>query len=266
MLFITVLFLFIRNLFATDCPDVLYNNGYINDIGLLCDAVSSDAYTVQGVCGEYEPILTTAGMYDTRMRIYDNHQDDLFIIFRPTQSTPEGGNIHVDRHLSLCTFINNCTGLVHDRFQEAFVSLLVDFSSINLTNKKVYVAGHSLGGALSLFMTIYLWKEKSILPEVSLGIAGPFIGDQEFSDAYQNDLKNQIPLWWQIESMNNYDMSQYDGTVEYYNVDYEPYLFIDMNVVCYLLVNPVQDSYGMHDLKNYRQGLHGNNCEQKIND
>ena len=42
--------------------------------------------------------------------------------------------------------------------------------------KHIFVTGHSLGGAMALFFTLYLWKDLGVLPAKTIGFAGPFIG------------------------------------------------------------------------------------------
>jgi len=242
-----------------DCPDVLYRSGDANDIGLLSDTVSSDDNgLVVGVCDSYASIATYEGDYATRMRIYrgTNH-DSTMIIFRPTQAS--GGDIHNDRRLVPCTFIPGCVGRVHERFQEAFLSLVETAGGDmqTLITAPLFLGGHSLGGSLSLLMTIYLWRVYGILPVMSLGIAGPMIGDAEFSDEYQRTLHRSI-IWWQMESADRTNRENRDGTIESYNTS-PPEMEIDTDAICLLLIDPLPsyETYGMHDLKNYRVGLAG---------
>lgn len=250
-----------------NCPIKMHESGLLNDLAYLADTVSwnSNYENIQGVCGNYNFIHQSNGIYDTRMRIYSKNNDSIFIVFRPTQMTDEGGNIHVDRQLALCNFINNCQGKVHNRFQQAFLSLINDGLDYNfyysLKNYKIYITGHSLGGALQLFMGIYLYYTFNIIPSFMLGLAGPFIGDELFSNIYQISLKNILKdNWWQVETINIYDNSEFDGTVEGYNVDYYPYIFIYSKAICGIIVEKLSDSYGMHDLRNYKLFFVGNKC------
>ena len=257
-----------------ECPSYFNTNGYFNDIGLLSDAVSNtDLQTVVGTCNTYNMLASYEGKYSTRMRVYttDNY-NVTYIVFRPTQMYDQ--SIHIDRHLVECKFIKNCTGMVQARMQEAFFSLLrqidIDLYTLyKLPKGKIIVTGHSLGGILQLYMSIYLWKELNIIPYASIGLAGPFIGDQIFADTYYTPLSNLTKLW-QVEDVDRTNHNNYDGTVEGYNMDYLPNLYIDYKIICGLSIDPLiidptkgddpHYSYGMHDLKNYRLALNGNNC------
>jgi hypothetical protein len=250
------------------CPQEIYSRGDWNDLGLLSEVVSWDGgfEYVHGVCGEYRLLQQTEGIYDTRMRIYEKSSEDIVIVFRPTQQTSQGGDIHVNRRLVPCSFINECQGLVNDRFQEAFLDLISkvpsSFWEEKVRHKNVLVAGHSLGGSLQLFMAFYLWKELETLPQMSFGLAGPFIGDSVFTDQYQKELKEKMGnTWWQVEAQNKYNSWDVDTTVEGYQVDSYPKLEIQQEVICRLSVDHLSDSYGMHDLRNYRTGLRGNQCD-----
>lgn len=240
-----------------DCPISIASSGFANDLGLLSDQVSSEEYDVQGLCGLYKPLLTVNAIYDTRVRLYQK-DNNLFILFRPTQQTNEGGDIHVNRRLVSCQFINDCQGMVHERFQEAFIGLVHEIDWQKFYNYNVYIGGHSLGGAFAIFMGIFLYKNYNITPKMILGIAGPFIGDEKFNQNYLAPLKEIVNDWWQIENYNDQDS---DLTVEKYNVDYYPYISVYEPAVCKVFVNRIWDSYGMHDLRNYRQALIGKNCD-----
>ena len=49
------------------------------------------------------------------------------------------------------------------------------------------------------------------MPTLSLGIAGPFIGDRAFADAYQEPFRLASEgTWWQTETVNKKNSSQYD--------------------------------------------------------
>lgn len=258
-----------------ECPSYFNTNGYFNDIGLLSDAVSNTGlYTVKGTCNTYNMLKSYEGQYATRMRIYTtNNYNVTYIVFRPTQMYDQ--SIHIDRNLVPCTFLKNCNGMVQQRMQEAFLSLIkqvnIDLHILRQIAKgKIIVAGHSLGGILQLYMSIYLWKEFNVIPYASIGLAGPFIGDQLFANTYYTPLANLTKLW-QVEVTDNNNHNNYDGTVEGYNMDHPPDLYIDYKIICGLYVDPLpvdpsksEDahfSYGMHDLKNYRLALVGNNCQ-----
>lgn len=249
------------------CPSSLMRSGTANDLARISDIVSWDGgfETVHGVCGEYHLLAQTDGIFDTRMRIYEKTSEEIVVVFRPTQQTKEGGDIHVNRVLVPCQLFPNCSGLVNDRFQQAVLDLMGKLPSSFLEEKvkgrKVYLTGHSLGGSLQLAMAVHLWQHLNTTPEMSLGLAGPFIGDTIFTETYQKPLKDILgENWWQVESMNRYNNWEVDGTVEGYQVDHPPLLEIQQEVICRLPVDKLWDSYGMHDLRNYQTGLKGSLC------
>lgn len=252
------------------CPEWMGQSGIASDLGLLADTVSWDGGygTIDGRCGRYSLLAEADGVYDTRMRVYGMEDENVVVInYRPTQQTPAGGDIHVNRVLAPCVFFDECTGLVHQRFQEAFLDLLgrlpESFIEDNIVagNKTVRLSGHSLGGSLQLFMAIYLWRHYGVAPETVLGLAGPFIGDEAFTIAHQTPFKALVgDRWWQVEAVNRYNLYEFDGTVEGYNVDHEPFVYIMYEAICGLPVDHLADSYGMHDLRNYRTGLDGYQC------
>lgn len=278
-----------------ECPAVLSTSGIVNDLGLLAEAVSWDrSDRVKGVCGTYSQVYEKNGAYDTRMRIYQNvNTNHTVFSFRPTQQTREGGDIHNDRKLSACRYMNgSCYGMVNDRFQEAFSSLIEDldgnfFRSLGSLN--VSMVGHSLGGSFQLMLGVYLHNMFNITPVYMLGLAGPFVGDEVFTTTYQTPLKKVIKDgWWQIEAVDIANPQNYDGTVEGYNVNNgngvpdwanlpfnplspsQPWvpkevrlrtpIYIDLEAVCAVRIEPLAESYGMHDLRNYRLALQGGDC------
>lgn len=251
------------------CPELLSISGLTNDLGLLADSVSwNGIHSVKGLCSTYDVVYESHGVYDTRLRIYkDNEDPSIYVIsFRPTQQNPAGNAIHENRRLVPTKFLGNeSIGMVHERFQEAFLSLIVDLP--NFTNSsKFYLASHSLGGALNIFMMIHLWQLYQIVPVMSLGLAGPFIGDKTFTDRYQVPLKELTAnAWWQIEVQNKHKPSDVDGTVEGYNVDHHPFIYIQEDAICGLQITPQRDTYGLHDIKNYRSGLRGSQCVPENN-
>lgn len=258
------------------CPGWFRFSGHVNDMGLLADAVSWDdnSQDVAGQCAAYRVVQEVEGLYDTRMRIYQTvNGTDVFIVFRPTQQTPEGQKIHDNRQLVGCDFVpGGCVGRVHERFQQAFKSL---FKSKDTTvkpyvtnNLKVYLVGHSLGGALTIFAAVYLWHTYGVLATINLGFAGPFIGDERFTNHHIQPLRMLYgSSWWQIETVDsNKPNTNYDGTVETYNIgnnEKNNNIFIEDDLVCGLYIDPLpipSESYGMHDLKQYRTVLKGEDC------
>jgi len=242
-----------------DCPEWVRESKRVSDLGMISEAVSWDSGYEQliGFCGTYEMVEETHGIYDTRMRVYENIGTDVsVIVFRPTQQNPDGGNIHVDRRLVPCRLAVGCVGRVHDRFQQAFLDLLSQSAFSFPQDREYYLTGHSLGGSLQIFMGVHLWLHHNILPTMMIGLAGPFIGDEEFTQTYQHPLRAAMEeQWWQIETVD--DASQRDGTVEGYNTNQPPFIFIDETSLCLLpIASPIPGTYGMHDLTNYREGLY----------
>jgi hypothetical protein len=242
------------------CPLFYQQSGIVQDLALLSDAISSYPIgaDVLGVCGPYTCIEQTEGIYQTRMRIYKNQNQDHFIIFRPTQQTPEGTSIHVDRQLVPCDLWENCSGLVMDKFQNAFLSLIDN--SLNL-GENTFISGHSLGGVFAVMMGLYLYNVYNIVPQIILNLAGPFFGDIEFNRLYLEPLKEIMGEKLQfIETINQYNLSEFDGTIEGYNTPNFPFINIAPNLICGIPINKLSDSYGMHDLRNYQLFFTGKNC------
>lgn len=243
------------------CPSEINSNGYINDIAYLSDMISGPESVVAGKCGSYKTVTTIDDIFDTRLRLYEDEiSDKIFIIFRPTQQTVQGGSIHSNRELVQCNFIDNCKGMVMEKFQDAFISMVEKINWSKFRVNDVYVGGHSLGGAFSIFMGVYLLEKYSIKAKIILGIAGPFIGDEEFNQTYLVPLKEAVPDWWQIEDENRTNPSESDLTVEQYNVDYGPKISVFYPAVCKVQIDKLWNSYGMHDLKNYQLAFTGISC------
>lgn len=253
-----------------ECPNWMRTNGFLYEMGLLADAVSwSHNHTmVRGVCENFTITHDISGKYDTRMRIYRSQDYNLTVFaFRPTQSTPEGQRIHSDRHMAPCTFLPHCHGKVHARFQEAFLSLVGKVKDWDhVLQRQTATVGHSLGGSLQLFMGMYLWRHFHKPPRLSLGFAGPFIGDACFSKAHMD------PYWavmgqngWLIETVDMDNPTRYDGTVEGYQVG-DKEIFVDMDKVCSFPIHPLSvpdEAYGMHDLRQYRLYTTGKECHAR---
>lgn len=267
-MFVCFFFLLTWSLPLRYCPFWIKQNGIVRDMAFLSDVVSWDGVEkVEGVCSEYHIIFEKEGSYDTRMRIFSSSDEkNLFIVFRPTQQNPEGEGIHQERELTECTFLPSCIGKVHERFQEAFLSLIEDeeWSSHIKDDKIIFTTGHSLGGALQLFMALYLKHVFHILPHYSIGFAGPLIGDPVFSKRYLTDFQLAMnERWWQVETVNKETM-EFDGTVETYQVGMNE-LAIPRESVCGFDIIPLpipSQAYGMHDLKQYTLYLQGCVCAE----
>jgi len=243
---------------SIQCPEWMSRDAFANDLGLIAEVASWDAgyERIHGIRTMYELIAEAEGIYDTRMRVYES-SGEIIMTYRPTQQTPAGGDIHNDRRLVPCIFFEGCEGHVDDRFQAAFIDLLNKLPADLLsTNKTIHMASHSLGGALQLYMAVLLAYKYDRRPATILGLAGPFIGDDIFTSVYLKSLRSE--RWWQVETINRLNPTEYDGTVESYNVDGDPRIMILMDAVCGLTIDKLPDSYGMHDLRNYRLGLAGN--------
>ena len=253
------------------CPSTLKTSGNVRDLVFLSDTVSWDQgfHHLEGICGNYTLLHQSNGVYDTRMRVYEKDPHNLVIVFRPTQSTPQGGDIHVDRKLVPCLFLNgSCRGWVDQRFQEAFLSMLhdgvdEDFWIQHVKGKKVSIVGHSLGGSFVIFMGVYLYHLLKTPPLYMIGLAGPFVGNEIFSDVYQIPLHEKMGnRWFQMETINTQNYKEYDSTTETYNVAKTPFIYIYRDVLCGLQVSKIPDSYGMHDLRNYNLFFTGEKCVQ----
>jgi len=239
---------------STPCPQEWRKDPIMKDLVVLSDAVSWDGCSdVRG----YPCIQDVHGKYDTRMKIYQTSAVTVFV-FRPTQNTAPGQDIHKNRRLVSCVPLlgEGCLGMVNDRFQEAFCSLMgqVDLQEVLSPSKAVYLTGHSLGGALQLMMGVYLYFRFSVVPSKMIGFAGPFIGDTTFTDKYVGGLRSVMShcgAVWQIETIDQRNPQQYDGTVEGYQVDGPPYMQIETSMICGIPIDPLPDSYGLHDLRNY---------------
>jgi hypothetical protein len=244
------------------CPEWLSQRAVTNDIGFLCETVSWNSGDIDGLCSRYTVAHESSGPYDTRMRIYRAEETgDHFIVFRPTQQNPTGGSIHAERKMVPCTFFPDCIGNVHERFQQAFIALIEtvpDWTAI--LEREVFIAGHSLGGVFAEFMGFYLWQVHNRAPTLILSLAGPFIGDETFAWYYHYGLRQATQdMWWQVETVSLTNENNFDGTVEGYQVD-DSGIFIDRELICGFPIEPLpipSQSYGMHDLNQYRLFLKG---------
>jgi hypothetical protein len=270
------------------CGEWMKKSSTLNDMATLADSISSSSNTtdILGIIGTvngcnntrelYKPVYEKDGLYDTRMRIYrieEGHREgDLVIVFRPTQQNPTGTSIHTYRRMVPCTFLGDgCKGLVMERFQEAFQSLVEDRSIRNIINDKVYIysTGHSLGGTFSVMMGVYLYETLEIRPKIILSMAGPFFGDTVFNQQYLtplfNSMRDQLII---TETINIENPSEFDGTIEGYTCDIPPDIppvvqhdiDIPIEMICGLPIYKIEDSYGMHDLRNYREFFTGTLC------
>jgi len=109
-----------------------------------------------------------------------------------------------------------------------------------------------------------------VLPTLSLGIAGPFIGDKAFADAYQEPYRVASKgTWWQSESVDVKNATRFDDVCESYQVPPTGHeLYVQRNAMCAFPVHPLkipQEAFGIHDLRQYHLFLPGKTarCEQK---
>ena len=234
------------------CPVQMIESGLTTDLIVLADQISNEARDISGLCGQYKPVKTCNGIYDTRMRIYDRN-GSYFIVFRPTQQNPTAEEIHIDRRLVPTSFLTRDNrGRVHNRFQQAFINLYEECKDIIDTfnnQTPIYITGHSLGGSFSLFMSAKLYYDHNLIAKKMYGFAGTFIGNKEYTESVQNLMRDQIDMRI-VETVNKNDWDQFDGTSEYYNT-LDNTMYIDNNLICGFYIEPLRNSYGMHDLKNY---------------
>jgi len=116
---------------------------------------------------------------------------------------PNSGNISLGTYTGLEILLN-----MKDHKDDSIVDALQNFltSNPNLSNVQVAVAGHSLGGALSPTLALYLLDKKNNWDpngETSLGAfptAGPTPGDEGFAAYYEK----------QIKAKNIYYLSQHN--------------------------------------------------------
>lgn len=248
----------------TSCPTWWRTDWRVRDLVRLSDVVSWDGgfEKVPSHQGSASFWLQTQmnGVYDTRMRVYSRTSpNETVIVFRPTQATPEGQAIHANRRLVPCALYPGCTGLVHERMQEATLSLMktVDWDALLHNASTVWITGHSLGGALSLMASVVLRRANVVNADrplaMVLGLAGPFVGDETFVAA--ETATTSFPSF-QVETIDAVGKG-FDGTVEGYNVDQPPFIYINTSRICGVEITPLSDSYGLHDLRNYALWFQG---------
>jgi hypothetical protein len=255
------IFFFIGHFFLVSCVEILprctLHDPMLSDLVVLADMVSQPEVPV----GAYGVLQTCdSPLYDTRMRVYAS-QDTAIIVFRPTQQTPQGGDIHVDRHVSPADFLQHKTnqGRVHYRFQQAYLEMVHSCRSILSTlataKQNIYVTGHSLGGSFSLFMAATLYYDFHIVPQGVYAFAGTFIGDEEYTEVIQRPLVSTFPVQL-MEVVDRHDPNRRDGTSEQYQTA-DQSLDIVTSMICGLYIDPLgpQESYGLHDLKNYQKAI-----------
>jgi len=241
------------------CPQDLQSDPWVADLVMVADHVSSEDSRFVGQTGVFT-VETTCEMtlYETRMRIYSHSDRDVSVIaFRPTQQTDHGGQIHVDRRVSPCTFLESPQGNVHERFQNAFVAMENECAGTlhTLTDQTVLITGHSLGGSFSLFMAAKLYYDYHITPKGVYGFAGTFIGDETYTAHIQTPMRPVFPVWL-IEVVDIRNPDNRDRTSEGYQTD-DHQLFMDTTMICgfYLVPLGPDESYGLHDIKNYKKAV-----------
>lgn len=241
------------------CAPTILKDPMIRDLVMASERVSWNDESFQGTTGSWYETIATCEMerYDTRMRMYQKKDEDtVLVMFRPTQQTWNGGSIHAERRVATNRFLDtDSSGNVHERFQEAFLQMHDECAPHLRTlvdqNQTFYVAGHSLGGSFSLFMAHKLFYDYDVTPRAVYGFAGTFIGDETFHTTLQAPMRNDFPLWLiEVVDINNPDNR--DGTSEGYQTS-DNQLYIDPSMICGFYIVPLgpDQSYGMHDLKNY---------------
>lgn len=243
---------------ANTAPEAILNDPWSADLAHAADHVSWPEQGFDGLMGRYEPQVTceTEWPYYTRVRIYHGPNDTAVVAFRPTQS--EGWLIHTDRQLVPCAFLDSgCRGLVLQKFQDAFSDLydLCRASFEALVNPSAVMMGsHSLGGSFNLFLAAKLQHDLGVNVSKAYGFAGPFIGDAEYTQYVQSTLPPGV-LQFETRDVQDPD-NVFDGTVRFYNTPTAPFISIDEGRLESLLIHPLADAYGMHDLRNYQEAFH----------
>jgi triacylglycerol lipase len=118
-----------------------------------------------------------------------DNMDEIWVVFRGTQTKPEWS---IDFSLNQVGLGGDVAINVHEGFYNAYLELqsqIVDVLRTNMTpNTVVYVAGHSLGAALSVFCAANLATSKDLpISDVRLyAFAPPKVGNQAFVDFVRN--------------------------------------------------------------------------------
>jgi len=253
------------------CPTTWRHSPFMADMGLLAEVASWDHLSVGASVDSCQKLESHAwmltheadGPYDTRMRVLERG-NDTFAVFRPTQEA--GHAIHDDRRLVQCRLFPHCEGLVHEKFQEAFLPLAVSLNWTSVVDKhqSLHIIGHSLGGSLGMLLGAWLFATHEVVPETWIGLGSPFVGDEAFHMAHVATVREAMrssQSAFVVEAMDATDPTNWDGIAEGYETDSAPPLFVDHRQLCGIAVPVLPASYGMHDLREYRLAFPP--CEEK---
>ncbi len=113
--------------------------------------------------------------------------DSVFIAFRGTDSDPDW---IADATFYQSQFPYVKTGvLVHDGFLDIYDSCRDDIIQTYATipkNKKLYITGHSLGGALATLHALDVAANMRFSKVIMYNFASPRVGNKEFTEIYNN--------------------------------------------------------------------------------
>lgn len=119
--------------------------------------------------------------------------DSIIIAFRGTQSNPDW---IADADIVEHPFpYDSKNALVHGGFLSIYEScreqLLSKLYSLP-SQKKLYITGHSLGAALAVLHSLDVYENNSFKQIALFTLAGPRVGNREFTTKYNRKIKNSI--------------------------------------------------------------------------
>jgi len=237
-----------------ECPNDWKSNRTLADLVLLAEAVSypNGSVVIHGQHSNYTMIHQADGLYDTRMRWYTDTEHSVYVVFRPIQETWSGMQIHLNRKLVPCTLSKGCVGHVHQRFQLAFLDMIQTIPSLLWSRLQeapfIYTTGHSLGGSLARFFSVYSFLHSFPTPSVAILFGAPFIADETFEKTY---LSKDDGIW-DVFTINAENPLETDTIMENYNVPLPPFIYIEDDQVCSMTVVKRWDTFTIHDLRNYQ--------------
>jgi hypothetical protein len=190
------------------CASVVSN--YITIEGKLDDANDSSKgepdykkyYDAAGFVSA--PTIFVGGVADINACLVGTNQDGVILAFRGTFTNPTdmlqtlldwlkdfmakpipapefGDNVKV--HYGFWSSLNS---LWSDKKTDMITEVKAQMAT-NGGNRKLYITGHSKGGALASLAALRFAKEESIIPTV-LTIASPKTGDEGFQSVYQSNI------------------------------------------------------------------------------
>jgi triacylglycerol lipase len=124
---------------------------------------------------------------DTQAFIVENEKA-MILAFRGTQS-PQDWMTDADVQL-----VNGPAGKVHDGFQcglNAIWRYLWNFLDIRRGKRRLWITGHSLGGALATLATAKLRLEKAYPVDGLYTFGSPRVGDENFAIAFDHNFHDQ---------------------------------------------------------------------------